>query len=419
MRHDRDIPGQFFRCSASNDLDIPPLGKEQACRDVAIPAITTRPAQHDDPPKRVDLLNKPRGSLYDMTLRWSGEWPQPEQYTLKSRFLNLGVNAVGRLPGLQNVSGQIDCNEKGGTLALNTQNSTVELPRLFAQSLAFDMLNAQAGWQLNGSQYEVKLNTVAFSNPGVTGTVSDSYQVGTEGRGMADIAASLSRVDARSVLPYLPLQMPEEPRQWLEASLLGGTSKDVKVRLRGNLNDFPFPEGRLVLEGLQHLTAAAPGGPTVVGGHRHQHDRLARRQPPDPMVHQHGGHPVAGGTGVGELRQAAFGHTGIVVQLQGLHGCARGGVWAHPTDEMAGGGGETAGGGGHLPLPDGQHLQGLKGGGVQLQIQRGRGKGVHGQPPLIGGRKASSSPSRSGVWGLAKVWLIATRTVTGSSWPPS
>ena len=200
---------------------------------------------------------KPRGSLYDMTLRWSGEWPQPEQYTLKSRFVNLGVNAVGRLPGLQNVSGQIDCNEKGGTLALNTQNSTVELPRLFAQKLAFDMLNAQAGWQLNGAQYEVKLNTVAFSNPGVTGTVSGSYQAGAEGRGMADIAASLSRVDARSVLPYLPLQMPEEPRRWLEASLLGGTSKDVKVRLRGHLNDFPFPEGR---GGLFEVTARVNGG---------------------------------------------------------------------------------------------------------------------------------------------------------------
>ena len=200
---------------------------------------------------------KPRGSLYDMTLRWSGEWPQPGQYTVKSRFVNFGLNAVGRLPGLQNVSGQIDCNEKGGTLALNTQNATVELPRLFAQKLSFDMLNAQAGWQLNGAQYEVKLNTVAFSNPGVTGTLSGSYQAGAEGRGMVDIAAGLSRVDARSVLPYLPLQMPLEPRQWLETALLGGTSRDVKIRLRGNPNDFPFPEGR---GGLFEVTARVNGG---------------------------------------------------------------------------------------------------------------------------------------------------------------
>ena len=63
MRHDRGIPGQFFRCPASNDLHITPFGKEQACRDVAIPAITTRSAEHDDPAKRIELLNKPRGSL--------------------------------------------------------------------------------------------------------------------------------------------------------------------------------------------------------------------------------------------------------------------------------------------------------------------------------------------------------------------
>ena len=38
----------------------------------------------------------PRGSLYDVAIKWTGEWPQPEQYSVKSRFVNLGLNAVGR-----------------------------------------------------------------------------------------------------------------------------------------------------------------------------------------------------------------------------------------------------------------------------------------------------------------------------------
>ncbi len=198
----------------------------------------------------------PRGSLYDVAVKWTGEWPQPELYSVKSRFVNLGLNAVGRKPGFQGVSGQIDGNEKGGTLYLNTQNAAVQLPLLFSEKLSFEVLNAQVGWQRNGAQYEIKLNTVAFSNADVSGSLSGSYQTAAEGRGNADISANLTRLEARGVLHYLPLQMPG-PRQWLRAALLGGTSKDVKLRLRGNLNDFPFPEGR---GGLFEVTTRLNGG---------------------------------------------------------------------------------------------------------------------------------------------------------------
>ncbi len=199
----------------------------------------------------------PRGSLYDVAIKWNGEWPQPEQYSVKSRFVNLGLNAVGRKPGFQGVSGQIDGNEKGGTLYLNTQSAAVELPALFAEKLLFDVLTAQVGWQRNGAQYDIKLNTVAFSNADVSGSVSGSYQTAAEGRGNADISGTLTRADARGVLRYLPLQMPDTPRQWLASALLGGTSREIKLRLRGNLNEFPFAEGR---GGLFEVTAHVTAG---------------------------------------------------------------------------------------------------------------------------------------------------------------
>ena len=186
----------------------------------------------------------PRGSLYDVAVKWTGEWPQPEQYSVKSRFVNLGLNAVGRKPGFQGVSGQIDGNEKGGTLYLNTQNATFELASLFKEKLAFEVLTAQVGWQRNGAQYEIKLNTVAFTNADISGSVSGNYQTVAEGRGTADISGTLARADARGIVRYFPLQMPVITRQWLEGAFHSGTARDVKLRLKGNLNDFPFPEGR-------------------------------------------------------------------------------------------------------------------------------------------------------------------------------
>ena len=40
-----------------------------------------------------------RGIVYDLAVKWSGIWPQPEQYSVKGRFVDLGLNAVGRVPG--------------------------------------------------------------------------------------------------------------------------------------------------------------------------------------------------------------------------------------------------------------------------------------------------------------------------------
>ncbi len=198
----------------------------------------------------------PRGSLYDVVVKWTGEWPQPEQYSVKSRFVNLGLNAVGRKPGFQGVSGQIDGNEKSGTLYLNSQNTTVELSQLFRDKLVLDVLSAQVGWQRSGALYEIKLNTVAFTNVDVSGNVSGVYQTAAEGRGSADLTGALTRADMRAVPRYLPLQVPEISRQWLEAAFHGGSAREVKFRLKGNLNDFPFPEGR----GGQFEVAARVGG---------------------------------------------------------------------------------------------------------------------------------------------------------------
>ena len=198
-----------------------------------------------------------RGSLYDVALKWNGDWPQPERYSVKARFVNLGLNAVGSKPGFKGVSGQIDGSEKGGTLYLNTQNASVDLPLLFGDKLALDVLTAQVGWQRDGAQYDIKFNTVAFSNPDVSGSITGSYQTSAEGRGVADITGTFNRAEAISVSRYLPLQVPEHTREWLQGAFHGGSSKDIKLRLRGNLKEFPFPEGR---GGVFEVAARVNGG---------------------------------------------------------------------------------------------------------------------------------------------------------------
>ena len=210
------------------------------------------------PELRKDLARyAPRGSIHELKAKWSGDWPQPGQYSVKGRFVDLALNAVGSLPGFSGVSGNIEGNERGGTLRLDTRNAAVDIPRVFHDKFVFDALSAQVGWRRQGGQYEITLRNISFSNPDITGKVSGAYRTVTDRRGVIDLTGSATRAQAKSVARYIPLQVGERVRQWLDRALLAGTSEDVKVRLKGNLDEFPFPEGK---GGTFEVAARVAGG---------------------------------------------------------------------------------------------------------------------------------------------------------------
>jgi len=236
----------------------PPRGELQANALDLEPLVALADDLPFEPGLRKDLDGyAPRGSVYDIAVKWSGSWAQSPQYSVKARFVNLGLNAVGRLPGFAGASGNIDGNERGGTFYLNTHGAAVELPLLFRDKLAFDVLTAQVGWAKKGEQYEIKLNDISFSNPDFAGSVFGAYQTAADGLGVIDLSGNLTHADAHSIGRYIPLRIGERGRNWLETAFLGGVSNDVKLRIKGNLNDFPFPEGR---GGVFEVMARVTGG---------------------------------------------------------------------------------------------------------------------------------------------------------------
>jgi uncharacterized protein (TIGR02099 family) len=156
----------------------------------------------------------------------------------------LGLKPIGRLPGFSGVSGDIDGSERGGTLALNMQNATAELPLVFHDKVEFDSLTAKVVWKRSDDQYEIKLNDVTFSNADLAGTVFGTYQTAATGRGNIDLTGNLTRADARRVPYYIPLQVAQHGRDWLDTAFLSGDAKDVRLRLQGNLDEFPFHDGK-------------------------------------------------------------------------------------------------------------------------------------------------------------------------------
>ena len=199
----------------------------------------------------------PTGGVYDLTLGWSGAWPQLATYSVRGRFNELSLQQHGTVPGFSGFSGNIDGTEKGGTLHVATQKAVFDLPNLFRERLQFDTLTGQLAWSRVAGGTELRFSNFAYANADLAGILSGSYRTATDGAGVADITGHLNRGLASRVAAYLPLTVAKSSRGWLDRAFLAGSSNDVRFRLRGDLREFPFADER---GGIFEVVAKINGG---------------------------------------------------------------------------------------------------------------------------------------------------------------
>lgn len=218
--------------------------------------------------------SRPRGTFPDLTLKWEGAWQAPRHYSAKGSFAGLGVDAFSlkeggrKLPGFSGMSGHFDAAEKGGSLALNGHAAGAVFPGVFAEPLAFDTLAAELSWRVRQDGVEFQLSRAVFANGHLAGNLHGDYHYVAGHSGRIDLSGLLTRADARQVGRYLPLVVGPDTRDWLVKSLHGGYSRDVRLRLKGDLADFPFADGkRGIFEVAAKVTDGileyAPGWPRI------------------------------------------------------------------------------------------------------------------------------------------------------------
>lgn len=191
--------------------------------------------------ERLDELS-PIGEIRDIQAEWNGEWPTPSQFNIKGGFTNLGMKKFYPIPAFRGISGNIAGTEKVGTLNLSSQKVSMALPEALRKPVMLDRLNGQVNWEslTDKSLIEFKFNSVEFANDHAAGSVSGSYHSVPDGPDMIDLNAHLTQADARYVGQYVPTMVSQSVRDWIERSIVAGDLSDVRLRLKGNLAEFPF-----------------------------------------------------------------------------------------------------------------------------------------------------------------------------------
>jgi len=185
---------------------------------------------------------EPRGSVRDLKAAWTGDPEDPRHYSLRGGFARLAARAHDGIPGFAGLTGRFEASEKGGNVVLGSERVAIELPGVVAESpLQFDSLAAHVSWKFAPDRFDLAFDTLSFANSDIAGTLFGKFARGQGGAGVIDLTGNFFRADGRAVYRYVPL-LPGPVVDYLKASIRGGHSNDVKLRLKGELAKFPFDE---------------------------------------------------------------------------------------------------------------------------------------------------------------------------------
>ena len=207
----------------------------------------------------------PRGVLKDFSAQWHGTYPNISAYSVKGQFAGLSLKpqparparpktasgpaqaAVPAIPGIENLTGRVDANDRGGAFQLASSKLVLQLPGYFSEpALPFETLNMQATWAFqDNDQLLLDVQKMDFMHEDLAGAFSGKHLMPLNRKpgsspGTIDINGRLNRLEIQKVGRYLPAQTPKPLRDWLTGALGGGVVKDVKLRLKGELSQFPF-----------------------------------------------------------------------------------------------------------------------------------------------------------------------------------
>lgn len=195
--------------------------------------------------------HKPDGSLDNLTVRWSGHFNAPTDWSLTTDFLDLSLAPVpqknGRekkrigMPGFDGLSGHAEFSADQGKVTLKTKQGHLVFPGVFDNPVfAVQSLTGEVLWKLStGNPLVVSLRDVKAQTSAAAATVSGTW-TNTGGAGTADLTAQIHHGEASQAYLFMPTVLHEGTRHWLQRGLVRGSAQGGHAELKGALDKFPW-----------------------------------------------------------------------------------------------------------------------------------------------------------------------------------
>ena len=187
----------------------------------------------------------PHVLLKRATLQWSRA---AGVQGLQAAFANAGIGAVGKLPGISRLDGQLRGDAQGFALELPAQATVLDLTPGFRKPFALSRLaGTVAAWHAGGA-WQIGIDPLAFQGEGFAGSARGTMALPDDGgRPFLDLYAHVDQAQVPAAKLFWPLHsMSPTAIEWLDRALVAGTVEEGDLVVRGSLADWPFHhnEGR-------------------------------------------------------------------------------------------------------------------------------------------------------------------------------
>lgn len=199
----------------------------------------------------------PSGMMRNLELDWGGAESSIDTFGLRSRFSALSMQPYRGIPGFSELEGEVDATEKGGTISFSGTDTQIEAKNILRWPLPFDKLSGRASWTRKKDLWDVSVANLAVSSPHLSGIVEADYQYTGKGAGRLDLTGKFTRADGRFAQFYYPTMLSPSTLHWLDTSILGGRGENVSVKVKGDLDHFPWEGSK---NGLFEVTADISDG---------------------------------------------------------------------------------------------------------------------------------------------------------------
>ncbi|NBW25494.1 MAG: DUF748 domain-containing protein, partial [Betaproteobacteria bacterium] len=207
---------------------------------------------------------QPRGQVQAATLQWQGSWDAPRDYRVKAQLHQLGLApyAAAGFPGLgvEGLDAEIDATQTGGTAKWAIKKGGLAVPAWLDEArVALDAADASLRWSWVDGRLRLEMPRLQFANADAAGELALVWNApraapadlakagkGTAATGLGELAleGKLTRLVPARLARYLPTAMDRDTRNYLRDAFSGGELGPVTFKVKGDLDQFPFANGR-------------------------------------------------------------------------------------------------------------------------------------------------------------------------------
>lgn len=197
----------------------------------------------------------PRGDLSRVALQWNR---RSGLTRLSVSFKDLGIDPVGKLPGVSSLHGVLRGDVEALSLELPAQATTLSFPQQFRQPFALSSFGGTLAFWPQDGDWHIGVDSLDFHGAGYAGQARGDVVLPAKGGApFMAMYASLDHVDVTAAKLFWPTHaMSAGTIAWLDRALVAGQLDQAQVLVRGDLADWPFAhhegrfEGRAVISGL-------------------------------------------------------------------------------------------------------------------------------------------------------------------------